>query len=172
MSLFASSTALVLLVSATAFASNFSGKVVGISDGDTIRVLHNGRAERIRLNGIDCPELHQPFGARAKLFTSSLAFGKTVNVDVTGTDRYQRTIAQITLPDSRNLERELVRAGLAWWYRQYSNDPILKQLEREARAAKRGLWIEPQPTPPWEYRKFARSQHRKLGTKREYSVHE
>ena len=62
--------------------SDFSGPVVGVIDGDTIDVLHNGQAERIRLNGIDCPEKGQAFGKTAKHFTSSLAYGKKVTIQV------------------------------------------------------------------------------------------
>lgn len=70
-------------------------------------------------------------------------------------DRYQRTEAEIILPDGRNLNRELVRAGLAWWYQHYARrELILGDLEQEARAARRGLWADPQPVPPWEWRKL------------------
>ncbi len=92
----------------------FSGKVVGITDGDTIRVMHNGRAERIRLWGIDCPESRQPFGTRARQFTSDLAFGKVVTVLVRDVDRYGRTVGEVLLPNGRSLNHELVMAGLAW----------------------------------------------------------
>ena len=100
-----------------AFA-DFSGRVVGVSDGDTIKVMHNGRAEKIRLNGIDCPEKAQPFGTKAKQFTAAMVFGKDVTVQVKDADKYGRTVADVILSDGRNLNRELVAAGLAWWYRQ------------------------------------------------------
>jgi len=136
----------------TAFAADFTGKVVGITDGDTIKVMHNGRAEKIRLNGIDCPEKGQPFGTKAKEFTSEMVFGKTVTVHVTDTDRYGRTVADVILTDGRILNRELVAAGLAWWYKRYSQDKSLGQLEADARAARRGLWADPEPVPPWCWR--------------------
>ena len=136
----------------------FSGRVVGISDGDTIRVMHNGRAERVRLWGIDCPESHQPFGTRAKQFTGDLAFGKDVKVLVRDLDRYGRTVGEVVLPGGRSLNRELVRAGLAWWYRQYARgDRELERLEAEARAARRGLWADAHPVPPWEWRREDRA---------------
>ena len=125
-------------------------------DGDTIEVMHLGEAERIRLNGIDCPEKAQAFGQRAKQFTSDLAFGKVVTVKVMGHDRYGRTVGEVALPDGRNLNRELVKVGLAWWYQRYSNDATLGQLESEARATKRGLWSDPQPIPPWKFRSGGR----------------
>ena len=91
--------------------ADFTGRVVGVTDGDTIKVLHNGKAEKIRLHGIDCPEKGQPFGSKAKQFTSELVFGKTVTVHVTDMDRYGRTVADVVLPDGRVLNRELVAAG-------------------------------------------------------------
>src|SRR5438094_4600286 len=102
-----------------AFA-DFSGRVVGVTDGDTIKVMHNGRAEKIRLYGIDCPEKRQAFGTKAKQFTSGQAFGKDVTVQVKDTDRYGRTVGIVILPDGRSLNEELVYQGLAWWYRKYS----------------------------------------------------
>ncbi len=151
--------AIALLATTPLFAATFSGKVIGIADGDTIRVMHNGMAERVRLWGIDCPEGHQAFGTRAKQFTSTHAFGTTVTVIVKDVDRYGRTVAIITLQDGKNLNYELVRAGFAWWYRAYAkNDTVLPQLEAEARAAKRGLWTDPHPIPPWEFRKIVKDQ--------------
>lgn len=133
-------------------AASFSGQVVGVSDGDTISVMHDGKAEKIRLNGIDCPESHQDFGRQAKHFTSDLAFNKTVTIEVSDHDKYGRTVGDVILPDGRNLNRELVRAGFAWWYKQYSKDQSLGELEVEARAAKRGLWQNPAPVAPWDFR--------------------
>jgi endonuclease YncB( thermonuclease family) len=97
--------------------------------------MHAGQPERVRLWGIDCPESRQ-------------AFGREVKVVVRDTGRYGRTVGEVILPDGRSLNHELVRAGLAWWYRQYAaNDRTLENLEREARPAKRGLWVEADPTP-------------------------
>ena len=134
-------------------AADFTGRVVSVSDGDTITVIHYGGGERIRLNGIDCPEKGQPFGNTARRFTSALVFGKEVTVQAKNTDQYGRTVADVILSDGRSLNRELVVAGLAWWYRKYSKDESLGQLEKEARAARRGLWADPEPDPPWKWRK-------------------
>lgn len=87
---------LFLAWSAAAFA-DFSGKVVAVTDGDTIKVMHEGKAEKIRLYGIDCPEKKQPFGNKAKQFTSDLAFGKIVTIRDKGKDRYGRTIGEVIL---------------------------------------------------------------------------
>ncbi|MFH1023790.1 MAG: thermonuclease family protein [Planctomycetota bacterium] len=131
-------------------------KVVSVTDGDTLKVL-NGKTVTIRLNGIDCPEKAQAFGQKAKQFTSEMVFGKLVTVKEKGRDRYGRTIGEVILEDGRNLNRELVRAGMAWWYRQYApKDAELEVLELEAREAKRGLWVDADPVPPWEWRKRKR----------------
>ena len=144
------------------FAADFTGKVVGVIDGDTIEVLHNRQAERIRLYGIDCPEKRQAFGTKAKQFTSQLVFGKTVTVRVNDRDKYGRTIGEVILLDGRNLNQELVRTGLAWWYRKYApGDAALERLETEAREAQRGLWADPNPIPPWEWRHRGRQYRRR-----------
>jgi len=129
-----------------------SARVVAITDGDTIKVLRDGKQETIRLHGVDCPEGGQPFGTRAKQFTSSLAFGKRVKVIVRDRDRYGRTVAEVVLPNGRSLNRELVRSGLAWHFKRYSDDPVLAQLETQARAARLGLWADQDPIPPWDWR--------------------
>jgi endonuclease YncB( thermonuclease family) len=132
--------------------ADFTGKVVGVTDGDTIKVMHHGKAEKIRLSGIDCPEKKQPFGTRAKQFTSQQAFGKEVTIREAGRDRYGRTLADVILPDGRNLNQELLKAGLAWWFRKYSKNVRLGELERQAREAKRGLWVESQPVACCRFR--------------------
>jgi len=145
--------AFLLLLPPLTFA-DFSGRVVGISDGDTIKVMHNGRAEKIRLYGIDCPEKGQAFGQRAKQFTSAIVFGRTVTIQEHGKDMYGRTVGDVILPDGRVLNRELVAAGFAWWYHRYApHDSTLARLEEDARGKKRGLWADPNPVPPWCYRK-------------------
>ena len=135
------------------FAADFTGNVVAVTDGDTISVLHNGKAERIRLNGIDCPEKAQPYGHKAKEAASALVFGKDVTLQTHGADKYGRTIGDVILPDGRNVNQELVREGMCWWYRKFApGDATLERLETEAREAKRGLWADPHPVPPWEWR--------------------
>jgi micrococcal nuclease len=134
-------------------ADAFSGLVTGITDGDTITVLDNGNSEKIRLAGIDCPEKKQAFGVKAKQYTSSLCLQKQVIVIVLGHDRYRRTIADITLPNGRNLNAELVKAGYAWWYRKYAQDnKQLEQLEANAHVHKLGLWHDTAPIAPWNFR--------------------
>jgi micrococcal nuclease len=145
---------LIVVALAAASAAEIQAKVVGIADGDTITVLHEGKQIRVRLHGIDAPESGQAFGARAKQFTSSLAFGQTVTLRDRGHDRYGRLLAEVVLPDGRSLNREIVRAGFAWWFRKYApSDQELAKLEAEARAERRGLWADPDPVPPWNYRR-------------------
>jgi endonuclease YncB( thermonuclease family) len=139
------------------FAEQFVGKVVAITDGDTLKVLRSGAEVRVRLHGIDTPERRQPFGSRARRFVGDLAFGKTVTVVVRDHDRYRRLVVEVVLPDGRNLNHELVRCGLAWWYRRYAPaDRRLERLENEARRARRGLWSDRSPVAPWEWRAGAK----------------
>ena len=147
--------ALVLALS-PAFGAELLGRVIGITDGDTITVLIDRTPLTVRLHGIDAPEKKQPFGTRAKQTASALAFDQTVTVEITDTDRYGRTVGIIHLRDGRILSHELVEAGMAWWYRKYSpKDSVLASLEADAKQAKRGLWSDPNHVPPWEWRKQA-----------------
>lgn len=110
------------------------------------------------LNGIDAPEKGQAYGHMSGEFVALQAFGKDVTVQTYGLDKYGRTIGDVYLPDGILLNKELVKAGLAWWYCKYSADQSLAQLEIEAREAKRGLWQDPKPVPPWVFRKRQRGQ--------------
>jgi micrococcal nuclease len=132
----------------------FVADVVGVSDGDTIKVLRDGVPIRVRVWGIDCPEKGQAFSASAKRFVVDLSAGKTVSIVPRGIDRYGRTVAEVVLPDGQNLGKLIVKAGLAWWYRRYArNDVELMQLESDARDTKRGLWEQQNPIPPWDWRR-------------------
>ena len=145
---------LVLALHFTALAESFQGHVVAITDGDTLRVLRKREQVRVRLHGIDAPERKQPFGTRARQYAGDLAHEKLVRVEVKKTDRYGRAVGVIILPDGRNLNHEMVRAGFAWWVQEYApRDKSLARLEQDARKAKRGLWTDDAPVPPWEYRR-------------------
>jgi endonuclease YncB( thermonuclease family) len=148
-----------LAIMSTGFASgeSFTGKVVKVTDGDTVVVLRAGNIqEKIRLAEIDCPEKSQAFGQRAKQFTLDKAAQKNVTVEVRDHDRYGRTVGEVFLPDGKSLNRELVRNGYAWWYRRYSKDESLGELEAQARTARRGLWSDPAAVAPWDWRKNRR----------------
>lgn len=143
--------AILLLTDTIVFAKSITGKCIGVSDGDTIKVLYGKVPINVRLEGIDCPELHQDFGKRAKQFTSSLVFGKIVSVNVVKIDQYGRRVARV-LVGGRDVSLELVKAGLAWHYKHYLSDFLLAKAEERARAQKIGLWSMSNPIPPWEYR--------------------
>ncbi|MBB6612481.1 thermonuclease family protein [Pontibacter sp. Tf4] len=145
-------------------------KVVAVKDGDTIELLRNGETIKVRLYGVDSPEKTQDFGQRARQFTSDLAFGKQVRLIVHNKDRYGRTVGTIILPDGRNLNEELVKNGMAWHYKAYSKDKNLANLEADARRYKRGLWAEPNPTPPWDYRKNERELSAEKKAKKEVAA--
>jgi micrococcal nuclease len=133
-------------------AHGWSGRVSAVADGDTLSVLQDGRAVKIRLYGIDCPEKHQAYGNRAHRFTSDFAFGKDVEVRPVDRDRYGRLIAWVYV-GSRCLNEELLQAGYAWHFKRYSRDRHLAEIEMQARAARIGLWRDVEPIPPWEFRK-------------------
>ena len=145
--------ALLLLLPLHVLA-DFTGPVVSVPDGDTIEVLHNRHPSRIRLSGIDCPEKGQAYGNNAKHATSKLVFGKEVTLQTHGQDKYGRTLGDVFLLDGTNVNHELVKQGWCWWYRRYApGDMVLEKLEKDARDAKKGLWADPAPIPPWVYRK-------------------
>jgi endonuclease YncB( thermonuclease family) len=122
-------------------AAELSAVVAGVHDGDTLTVLSGERSIRIRLSGIDSPEMNQPFGGDARSFTAELALGTTVTVIEEKMDRYGRLVAWVVLADGRNLNHEIVAAGFAWWYRQMlPGDRVLPELESDANQKGRGLW--------------------------------
>jgi endonuclease YncB( thermonuclease family) len=144
------------LISGQAYAESFTGKLVKVLDGDTVEVLHDGKAERIRLAQIDCPEKGQPFGQAAKQYVLDIAALKIVTVQVQTVDRYGRTVGEVFLPDGANLNKQIVGEGYAWQYKKYSTDPTYADLETSAREARLGFWQDQKPTPPWEWRRGQR----------------
>src|SRR5262245_44549478 len=139
-------------------AASFIGPVVSVLDGDTIEVMHNMHPERVRLSGIDCPEKGQAYGNNAKQAASALVFGREVILQTHGQDKYDRTRAAVCRRDGTHVSHTLVKDGWCWWYRKYApGDTVLEGLERDAREAKKGLWADPKPVPPWSYRKLRRN---------------
>jgi len=145
----------VLILATPALAGDkWTGKAIGVTDGDSITVLRGQTQVKIRLYGIDCPEKGQPWGKRAKQFTEDQCLGQTVLVFGRDTDRYGRLVAEIMLPSQRILNHELLKAGLAWWYEKYAPEASLyRLLEKQARRERVGLWADPEPVAPWEWRK-------------------
>ena len=132
---------------------NFYGKITAIKDGDTYKILTDTGEATIRLAHIDCPEKRQPFGTRAKQFASDLCFAKQVKIIWDGSkDRNGRLIAEVYIGNFC-VNKELVKAGLAWHFKKYSNDESYDALEQKARKLKVGLWSEPNAIAPWEWRK-------------------
>ena len=138
----------------TNYLHTLEGKVVGITDGDTLKLLVDNRQIKIRLAQIDTPERNQPYGSRAKQALSDLTFGKEVMAKVETIDRYGRSVARIYV-DGVDVSAEMVRQGAAWVYRKYATDESLYEIEKEAQEAGRGLWALPeaQRVPPWEWRR-------------------
>jgi endonuclease YncB( thermonuclease family) len=151
--------AALLCLSAAAQPQTITGKVVAIADGDTLTVLDaSNRQHKIRLDGIDAPESSQDWGSRAKQSLSDLVFGKTVTVISSKKDRYGRTLGKVML-EKLDINLEQVRRGFAWFYRYYAKelrpeDSVeYEKAENFAKASKLGLWTDPSPTPPWDFRR-------------------
>lgn len=154
----------LLLIGSLALADTYIARVVGVTDGDTVRVLDGTKTlHKIRLAGIDAPERTQPFGQRSKQYLAGLVFGRDVTLDCGKLDRYKREVCVVIL-DGQDINLSQVRAGYSWWYRQYAREQRLDQrkayaeAEAMARETRTGLWSEKNPTPPWEWR------HRKRTT--------
>ncbi len=147
----------LLLSPAITFA--WTGKVISIQDADTITVLTDDRQQvRIRLYGIDAPEGGQAYGKKATQYVKRLLADRpVVEIDTKDTDRYGRTVAVVFLPDGRNLNEEIVGAGYAWVFTRYCKEvPMCVSwglLQHEAMEARRGLWMDKEPVPPWEWRR-------------------
>ena len=146
---------LFLLNGATAYA--FTGEVVGVLSGDTIEILHNEKGQRVRLYGIDCPVKGQPYGNIAKEMLIMLTYALDVTLQTRDQDHYGRIRADVMLADKTNVNQKLVKEGLCWWDRQHApKNTILEALETEARSDHRGLWVDPSPVPPREWRKLGK----------------
>ena len=146
-----------LAASASAREQEFRGTVVEVLSGDTVRVEHDGRKDIVRLLNIDAPEPGQPNAEPAKHQLAQLCLEEEVRVIWSERDADGSIFGTLHEEDGLNLSFEMVRAGLAWNYKHFEQDRTLAELESEARKAKRGIWADRHPTPPWEYRK----QHQK-----------
>ena len=143
--------AVVALAAGGAASADFTGRVVGVADGDTLTVLDGSRQVRVRLWGIDAPERGQPWSRRSRETLAARAMHRDALVATRGTDGYGRTLARVAV-DGVDLGEAQVRDGMAWVYRRYSKDRALIAFESDARAARRGLWSLPDPEPPWQFR--------------------
>ena len=120
------------------------GKVVGITDGDTLTVLDKAKQYKIRLEGINAPESHQAYGNLARKALSGKAYQKDVVVESHGRDKYGRTLGHI-FTGSHWINKELVQEGWAWHYREYSKSEVLAEAESDARTKHTGLWQDANP---------------------------
>ena len=132
-----------------------TGRVQYVHDGDTIRVKSRAKVHKIRLEGIDAPELTQSFGLESKEYLKSLLDGKKVRFSTSKKDRYKRIVSYITLESTgESINHKMVEQGYAWWYRKYAkNDKELEKLQKQAKLKKRGLWAMPNSIAPWEFRR-------------------
>ena len=134
--------------------------MVKVTDGDTATILDaSNRQHKIRFHGIDAPEKSQAFGKAAAKHLASLIAGREVTVKVQDTDQYGRTVGKVFV-DGRDINLEMLRAGYAWHYRRFDKSPAYAAAESEARAAKRGLWSDPHPINPADFRKTKRNRKR------------
>ena len=139
-----------------AAAETLIGHCVGVADGDTCTLLieqgDGKRTERIRFHGIDAPESHQAYGQASKKFVSDLIYDKDIRVEVQTRDKYGRLVGKVFVGDT-HVNLEVVKAGYAWWYRQYgAGETALAEAEETARTARRGLWQDKNPVAPWDFR--------------------
>ena len=142
----------LLLLSLAVFSAEIKGKVVAVSDGDTITVLDEMDKGnfKIRLDKIDAPEKKQPFGSKAKQFLSSLIFGKQVTVRFKAVDRYGRIVG-VVYCDEVEINLLMVQNGYAWHYSHYDKTPAYINAEKLARANKKGLWADHAPVNPYKF---------------------
>ena len=149
---------LFLLFLLPAIAQAAPHRVVDVADGDTVTIepVHGGARAKVRLHGIDCPEMGQPYGQAAKAYVVKTALYKTVDVQVTpqGKDRYGRVVAVIEIPGVGILQELLLKEGLAWVWPQYCKDcKAWEAMQAKARAQGKGLWAGNKPIEPWVWRK-------------------
>lgn len=148
----------LLLFSSLASAETYTGRVVAVADGDTVTVLDNTNTQhKVRLAGIDAPEKKQAFGQVSKQNLSNLVFDKSVTIETTKRDRYQREIGKV-LVNGRDANLSQIETGLAWHYKQYANEqPAADRqsyaaAEVSAQQRRQGLWQDANPVPPWDFR--------------------
>lgn len=152
-------TVLLLLVLAIApgtALADFVGRVVKVSDGDTLTVLVQNTQVKVRLDSIDAPELKQDFGRRSQESLTQICATRNAHVVERGTDKYGRVLGWITC-DGVDANSEQVRRGMAWVYDRYAprNSPLYA-LQGDARTSRRGLWADPHSVAPWQWRQKSR----------------
>lgn len=151
---------LLLIFSLSVVSKNLEGKIIKVSDGDTVVLLDSTNTKyRIRLDGIDAPEKGQPFGTKATNFVKTLIAGKMVKVEWSKKDRYGRILGYV-FTDTINVNKELLKEGLAWHYKHFNQDDELAKLELEAKSKKLNIWSEVNPIEPYQWRKMKNKKRR------------
>ena len=156
---------IIAAVSCTSFADQLIGKVIKVTDGDTVNVLTSeNETHKIRLSGIDAPEKKQAFGNKSKQVLTDLIYGKTVSVEFNKLDKYQREVGKIMF-NGQDVNLRQIKLGLAWHYKKYEKEQdvedrsIYANAEFIAQVVKAGLWYDANPIAPWDYRKQKREAY-------------
>ncbi len=143
----------LIILSSYLFSLELIGKVVKVSDGDTVTILASDKTQhKIRLNDIDAPEKKQAFGNKSKDNLAKYIAGKTVTVEYQKKDKYKRVLGTIYY-NNTDINLQQVKDGYAWVYKKYSNNQTYYKAEKVARDKRVGLWIDKNPLEPWEFRK-------------------
>lgn len=152
----------LMMIAFTATAETLTGRVVGITDGDTIKLLTDSNVlHKIRLSGIDAPEKNQAFGTRSKQALSDCAYDKVASVESYKKDRYGRVVGKVMV-NSADCNLRQIELGMAWHYKKYEGEQELEdrsryaQAEYQAQKSRRGLWMESNPVAPWDFRQSKR----------------
>jgi endonuclease YncB( thermonuclease family) len=146
---------LAVAVPNRALSRSFSAKVIYIVDGDTVEILWKQKIQRVRIWGIDTPEWDQPYSMQSKELTRKMLAGKTVEVFPKDVDKFGRLVARI-IADHASVSRKLVESGLAWVHIYYCKEPVCdrwKILQKRAMAEHKGLWNDPHPIAPWQWKR-------------------
>lgn len=140
-------------------AFDVTGRVVRVADGDTVSILDsNKKQHKIRLYGIDTPERDQAYGNKARKVLSDIVAGEQVGVVIVETDDYGRSVGTL-YHQGKHINAHMVRTGYAWWYRHYApHSRLLSDAQNTAREQSLGLWADPDPTPPWDWRRSQRQK--------------
>ena len=152
---------LLLCTVVTLHAETLLGYVIKVADGDTITVLDaNKKQHKIRLNFIDAPESKQAFGNKSKKYLDEMVYNKNVSIEFEKRDMYGRVLGFVFL-DGKNINLEMVKAGMAWHYEHFAKDAKeYAEAQQKAKEEKLGLWADPNPIPPWDFRKEAKNRRK------------
>ncbi len=138
-------------------SGTYRGRVVSVSDGDTLTLLTEGNQQiKVRMQGIDAPEKAQPYGQASKRSLSEMAYKKNAVAECPEKDHYDRYVCKVSV-DGVDINKAQIASGYAWVYRQHNNRRDYIEAESMAKSLRSGLWADSMPTPPWEYRRAERN---------------